>query len=360
MTLLKEKIRNGIYDILETRGAMRVKTNLLRIKPVREFIAAHNLMFQGRLPLAAMVAITDSCQCSCAHCGVSTNSLNCGEFSLAQMFKLIDELKSLNVKRLYLFGGEPLMRKDIIEIIAYATKKRMLVEMDSNGILLNKKNVVALKNAGLQLVRVSLDSHNAKEHDRSRGLIGTFDKAIAGIKNCQEIGLECHLSSYINREKINSNHIDNLVLLNKKLGTKMRLLKPILTGKIMNAEEELFNEQEILKLRSYLRPNKVYWEVEYIDHKDIPFMCSAKLKKYIYISSFGEVQPCCYLPIVFGSVHNEPLENILTRMHGSDVYDSNVWECPMNNKDFREKFFSEHPKSNCSCFEKDECISKAA
>lgn len=351
MSFLTSNIRNRVYNLLETNTAMRIKTTLLSIEPIRKFAANNNLMFQGRLPLAAMVAVTDSCQCSCAHCGVSTNSTNCGEFSLEQMYSLIDELKLLNVRRLYLFGGEPLLRRDIIDIIGYATSRKMLVEMDSNGILLTKENVNLLKKAGLKQVRVSLDSHLESEHDQSRGLIGTYKKAIEGIKNCKEAGLDCHISSYINKNKINSDHIDHLVTLNDMLGTKLRLLKPILTGKIMNAEKELFTKKETEKLRSYLKPNKVYWEVEYIDHKNIPFMCSAKLKKYIYISSFGEVQPCCYLPIVFGNVHDEPLKNILTRMHGSEVYDSDVWQCPMNNKTFREKFFKNENSIPCNCYE---------
>ncbi len=360
MKTMTSKVKESFYNVLDTKNAMRFITTLLRIKSVRKIASNTNLIYQGRLPLVAMVAITDNCQCNCSHCGVSTNSTNCGEYSTEQLFNLIDNLKSMNVKQLYLFGGEPLLRRDIIDIIGYATTLGMLVEMDTNGILLTKENVFALKKAGLKQVRVSLDSHLESEHDYSRGLQGTYKKAISGIKNCVDAGLDCHISSYINKKKINSDHIDHLITLNNMLGTKLRLLKPILTGKIMHAEEELFTEEETEKLRSYLKPNKVYWEVEHIDHKKTPFMCSAKLKKYFYISSFGDVQPCCYLPIVFGNIHNRPLKDIIKEMHSSDVYDGDVWQCPMNNKKFREKFFKNNNDIPCDCFKNEEQLENAA
>lgn len=360
MNTLTSNIKQTIYNILDRKSSMKVITSLLRIDSVRKFASKNNLIYQGRLPLVAMVAVTDNCQCNCAHCGVSTNSSDCGEFTTEQLFNLIDDLKKMDVKQLYLFGGEPLLRRDILDIIGYATTLGMFVEMDTNGILLTKENVRALKKAGLKQLRVSLDSHLESEHDLSRGLQGTYKKAIEGIKNCKSEGLDCHISSYINKEKINTDHIDHLVTLNDMLGTKLRLLKPILTGKIMHAEEELFNEEETKKLRSYLKPNKVYWEVEHIENKNVPFMCSAKLKKYFYISSFGEVQPCCYLPIVFGNIHTEPIKNIIQKMHGSDVYDGDVWQCPMNNKNFREKFFGIGNSIKCDCFKDVEVIHEAA
>ena len=59
----------------------------------------------------------------------------------------------------------------------------------SNGTLLTKENVQKLKQAKVNYVDVSIDGASAKTHDEFRGVPGTFDKAVAGLKNCVEADL---------------------------------------------------------------------------------------------------------------------------------------------------------------------------
>ena len=61
---------------------------------------------------------------------------------------------------------------------------------------------------------------------------------------------------------------------------------------------------------------------------------------YFYISLYSEVQPCCFIPIAFGNVRDEPLKTILERMWSHPMLNERCLqkECPMLNREFREKY----------------------
>ena len=67
---------------------------------------------------------------------------------------------------------------------------------------------------------------------------------------------------------------------------------------------------------------------------------------YFYISPYGEVQPCCFMPLRFGNIREEPLKDILDRMWSHEMFDMD-WvrkECPMLNDEFRKKYIDTIPK----------------
>jgi len=324
------------------RNWVSLKTNLLKNPLARDLIHRSGILFRGASPYAVMLSVTDRCQCSCEHCGVATNCAK-NELSTNEIFDLIDTLKARHVKILYLFGGEPLLREDLDSIIRYARKQKMRVEMDSNGEFLTVQRVRELKEAGLDLVRISLDSTDPHEHDRSRGRASLFEKVMRSIIYCRQEGLECQISSYMSRAKIDSGEVERMVHLASMAGVRVRLLKPILSGNLIEAENEKLTPEQMERLKSNLGKESAYLEVHWVDDPKKPFLCAAKMKKYLFISASGDVQPCCYLPAKFGNIRTEPLNQIIAKMHASEIFDGDVWECPMAKKEFRDKWCTEQP-----------------
>jgi MoaA/NifB/PqqE/SkfB family radical SAM enzyme len=67
---------------------------------------------------------------------------------------------------------------------------------------------------------------------------------------------------------------------------------------------------------------------------------------YFYISPYGDVMPCCFIPLTFGNIRDEPLKMILERMWGHSMF-CESWvnkECPMLSKEFRAKYIDTIPK----------------
>jgi radical SAM protein with 4Fe4S-binding SPASM domain len=95
-------------------------------------------------------------------------------------------------------GGEPTLRRDLVELMNYAKSRGMRVVISTNGTLISADKARAYTDVGLSYVGVSLDG-GRETHDAFRGIPGSFDKAIAGIRNSREAGIKVGLRMTINR-----------------------------------------------------------------------------------------------------------------------------------------------------------------
>lgn len=108
---------------------------------------------------------------------------------LEEVHYIIEELAELGISKIRFTGGEPLVRKGIVDLIAMTNKIPGISEiaMTTNGLLL-KKYAKELKEAGLNRVNISLDTLNRDKYKEiTRG--GTLEKVLEGIKISKEVGL---------------------------------------------------------------------------------------------------------------------------------------------------------------------------
>ena len=125
-------------------------------------------------PTFVTIAVTYRCQVRCDHCYANSPSRpREDELTTDQLKSVIKQVKGLGAMAVHFSGGEPLLLKDIFELIAYARSLGLLTRVNSNGLLLNEKNVIRLREAGLTECGVSLDSVDPEVHDRLRGTPGS-------------------------------------------------------------------------------------------------------------------------------------------------------------------------------------------
>ncbi len=130
------------------------------------------------------------CNLSCQHCYASASNKDfAGELDTSEVFRVMDDLHASGVRVLILSGGEPLMRPDIFEIARRAREMGMYVGLSSNGTLINEHNIADIAAAGFDYIGVSLDGIGAT-HDRFRGLDGSFEQSMHGIRLCHAHGLK--------------------------------------------------------------------------------------------------------------------------------------------------------------------------
>ena len=146
-------------------------------------------------PDLSLIAInlTQRCNLACEHCYLDANTLKDGsegELSTQEVCKLLDEIADLdNGTMVVLTGGEPLVRRDLEEIIKHGAKKELAMVLGTNGALLTKERVKSLQQAGLMGAGISVDSLNSEFHDRFRGQVGSWQQTMNGIENCRQAGL---------------------------------------------------------------------------------------------------------------------------------------------------------------------------
>jgi len=138
-------------------------------------------------PMHLIFEITARCNLRCEFCWLW------GEFGVGKKYSK-EELSTEEVKKImgnlpstchliYISGGEPFIRKDMLEIIRYIKSKGLICDVTSNGILLGDK-IEEIIDSGLDQINISIDG-TKKTHDAIRGK-GSFEKAIRNVKKIVE------------------------------------------------------------------------------------------------------------------------------------------------------------------------------
>lgn len=131
---------------------------------------------------------TKACNLSCKHCYANADSSEAeDELSTEEAKEFIDDLADYNVPVLLFSGGEPLMRDDLDELIGYAVDKDLRVTISTNGTLITEERGERFKDLGVSYVGISLDGLE-ETNDRFRGSEDAFERALRGIRNCQDVG----------------------------------------------------------------------------------------------------------------------------------------------------------------------------
>lgn len=141
-------------------------------------------------PLLVDLCVTNRCNLNCEYCSAESGPFASkkDEMSLEKIDSVFKELDLMNVPRVAVTGGEPFMRKDIIEILKCFDKYSFTKILNTNGNLITDKKAKELSKLNLDRICVTIDGSRAKIHDSSRGN-GSFKKAIEGIKNLQKYNL---------------------------------------------------------------------------------------------------------------------------------------------------------------------------
>jgi radical SAM protein with 4Fe4S-binding SPASM domain len=140
--------------------------------------------------------LTQRCNLECAHCYMSAHggADTRGELSTEECRRVIDEIAVVNPSVfLILTGGEPLLRRDIWDVAAYAAEKRFTTVLGTNGVLLREREARLMRERGVLGASISLDSTEAGKHDRFRRLPGAWDGAVRATKVLADAGLDFSL-----------------------------------------------------------------------------------------------------------------------------------------------------------------------
>ncbi len=128
-----------------------------------------------RTPTNLMFSVTDRCNARCRYCSVPLRAKP--ELTTSEVFRLINEFVELGGSRIALWGGEPLIREDIGEIIGHCKSKKLLTSLDTNGYLVPQK---IDEIGGLDVLVISFDGEK-EVHDTNREE-GSYRKVIKAFE----------------------------------------------------------------------------------------------------------------------------------------------------------------------------------
>lgn len=132
---------------------------------------------------------TRACNLSCAHCYASAKYTPApDELTTDEARVLFDDLARFGVPAVLLSGGEPLVRPDLFELVAYGRSLGLRFTLSSNGTLIDGDTAARLAAVGVVYVGISLDGA-ADDHDRLRRKAGSHRAAVAGLRMLGEHGV---------------------------------------------------------------------------------------------------------------------------------------------------------------------------
>ena len=149
----------------------------------------------GRTITDLRVSVTDRCNYKCVYCRTGAQGAQFAELAMKDYLRLIRVFVALGVEKVRLTGGEPLLRKDIVRLVAQLAELRTAGEpkpldlaITTNGHLLAEM-AAPLAQAGLSRITVSMDAVDAATFARVTRVPGSFEKVLAGVRAAQRAGL---------------------------------------------------------------------------------------------------------------------------------------------------------------------------
>lgn len=142
--------------------------------------------------------VTNNCNFRCIHCCFNSGERDMNEFSPEELRKILINFKELGGWRIDITGGEPLVRKDIFEIIKIAKELGLKTELVTNGSLLTKAKLKKYKEIGLDGIAISLDGSTYDIHHAIRGVDSfVFQKILGNIERSAEMGFYTKINTVV-------------------------------------------------------------------------------------------------------------------------------------------------------------------
>jgi MoaA/NifB/PqqE/SkfB family radical SAM enzyme len=270
------------------------------------------------VPVVTNFAVTAKCPCRCWHCSFAGRS-KLNDLTLEEMQESIKAVQDLGAGVIGLTGGEPLLRKDLEDIIACIGEKSMPL-LFTTGFELSPERVRRLKEAGLGIPVISLDHYTAEVHDQGRNRPGMFDTALAAIQMFQDEGFYVAVS-FVPSRKLVDDKADFFKTIEffQELGVNdMRLTSPILAGHLTDHPEEKLSRENVVTVweaQQKCTKTEGYPGVFAYDYfeSDKFYGCGAGYN-YLFIDAEGNLCPCDFTMLTFGNLREKPIPEIWDEM----------------------------------------------
>jgi len=277
--------------------------------------------------------MTAACNLRCIHCHAATGKALASELSTSEAKRLLDQLSEVPEFRMMAFtGGEPLVRKDLLELLAYSQALGFTNTMATNATLIDDAVAAELRKYGVAIAAVSLDGVDAAQHDRVRGTAGAFAQALRGMEALRRAGILLHVN--ITAMEVNLRQIKPLVQLVDELGAGILLmyqLVPVGRGRAINEQVlDLGANERLIRFMASAQHDALAIMEPVAGPQYWPFLlqqagirqgtmlrlaesvwhgCAAG-RGFVYIKPDGEVWPCPFVEIDCGNVRDRSFADI--------------------------------------------------
>ncbi|MGH7475802.1 MAG: radical SAM protein [Longimicrobiales bacterium] len=283
----------------------------------------------ARLPHVVAWNLTKRCNLACSHCYIAAGNWQAaaGELSTAECRRITDEILAVNPAPMFvLSGGEPLLREDLEQIAEHASQSGATVVVGSNGTRLTSERIDSLKSAGVRGVAISIDSLDARYHDRFRHGPGALTDTLAAVDRLRSQSLDFVVQTSVtrgNRAEIpriaawaaerGAVSFNVYFLIATGRGAAMRGLSPAENDEVLLELVELERAYRgRMLVRSKCQPQimrHVYQRAPDSPLLNYETRCPCGVQ-YCRITPEGKLTPCPYMPLVAGDLREQRFDEV--------------------------------------------------
>jgi pyrroloquinoline quinone biosynthesis protein E len=168
-------------------------------------------------PLALLAELTHRCPLRCPYCSNPLDLARASaELDTATWKRVFGEAAALGVLQVHFSGGEPLVRRDLVELVRHAAAVGLYGNLITSGIRLDTERLAALIEAGLEHVQLSFQDPDIASGDRIAGLAGSQEAKRRAARLVREAGLPLTVNAVVHRQ--NLDRLEEMIELAETLG----------------------------------------------------------------------------------------------------------------------------------------------
>jgi pyrroloquinoline quinone biosynthesis protein E len=302
-------------------------------------------------PFGLLAELTYRCPLACAYCSNPLDLAGYGdELSTVEWQRVFTEARDLGVLQLHLSGGEPLLRRDVVELARTASDLGMYTNLVTSAIGLSRRRAEELRAAGLDHVQVSVQADEPALSDRIAGN-ASFARKVEAARLVKELGWPLTLNVVLHRQNIH------------RVGDVLRLAEELAADRVELANTQYYgwawrNRAALLPSRAQLeeaeevvraarerlrdRMDVLYIIPDYYSRYPKPCM-DGWAKRQLTVAPNGDALPCPAaqsLPLPRANVREDSLARIWTdsplfqRFRGTDWMPDPCRSCDRRELDF--------------------------
>jgi len=297
-----------------------------------------------KAPFTIAWEVTRACAYACVHCRADAqHTRDPRELSSAEAKALIERLAAFENHPILIFtGGDPMMRPDLFELIAYANERGLRCSLTPTATALpTRERLEKAREAGIRRVALSLDAPRPEIHDTFRQVPGSWQRTMEILKRAQDAGLSVQVNTTV--AKHNVEILDEMVqFIQEVKAVQWSVFFLVPTGRAMAQQmisaaqhEKIFNwlydlsqnapfdikgtaapmyrRVAIERNRAEAAGKPVTFQgagFQYVDGLNRPTKGVNDGNGFLFISHIGEIQPSGFLPLTAGNVREQDVVDV--------------------------------------------------
>ena len=295
-------------------------------------------------PFTIAWEVTRACAYACIHCRADAmHHRDLNELSTEEAFALIDRLADFGNSPILIFtGGDPMMRRDLNELIAYASQKGLRCSLTPTATALpTKERLEQVRDAGIRRIALSLDAPKPEVHDEFRKVPGSWQRTMDILHRAHDVGLSVQINTTV--AKHNVDILDEMVPFIQEVGavqwsvfflvpTGRAMLEQMITAEqheqtfnwlydlsqnapfdIKGTAAPMYRRVAIERKKAEAGNTPVTFQgagFQYADGLNRPTKGVNDGNGFLFISHIGEIQPSGFLPLTAGMVRDDDVVDV--------------------------------------------------